>query len=132
MRDVEQRCLAGDRHRFLYRRGRQLQVRDRLLSDNEFQPPCQGGEPRELRRDVVEPGPQRQAVIAVLVGYRNEGIARCLVDRGHGDSWQHGVRGVGHHTAEAGFLCVADDRDTQAEEDRAESVAKDGRSHVAS
>ena len=67
LRDIEQRCLAGDRDRLLHGGRRQLQIDHDLLSDQHLQAAAgDGGKAGQLHRQSVDAGTQRDPESATL------------------------------------------------------------------
>jgi hypothetical protein len=93
----------------------------------KLQPASHRREASQFSGDSVEPGAQRQPIAAVLIGHGNKGVARCLVDGGDRHAGQDRIGGISHVSRETGFLCVADDRDAQADDEDNDAAYEGGR-----
>ncbi len=122
-----ERRLAGDRDRFLHRRGRQLEVHDGLLADQQLQPAARHDrEALQLRGHAIRTGAQGNLKGTALVRHPLERIAGRVVDRGHRDPGQHPAGGIGHRSAERRVLCVGDNGQRQDQHDSEQPATYNG------
>ena len=101
---VDERRFAGDRHRFLHRGRRELQVQHRRLAHEQIDTARHGGKSRQLRGDAMHARAHGQTESAGFIGHGHERIARRFVNRGNRHAGQHAARRVGNRAGHGRIL----------------------------
>ena len=132
-RDLEHRCLGGDRDRFLNGADRHHRIHTDVRAgpdQNAFL--AVGGEAGKRRlNDVIAHRQVEQPVGALAVGDRGGGADERRAHGGDRDSGKHGARVVGDRAADAGVAGLSE-REGRKDEGRRKKQRESGLPHGSS
>jgi hypothetical protein len=109
--ELDERRFARHRDGFLQARHGHFHVDRRLLAEEEVDARARDrGKAGELRRDPQGSGAGDDSIRPLPVAHAHKGVARCFMNCGDRDTWQHGARRVGHSAGHGCLLSGAGNR----------------------